>query len=378
MATSTGPRSGPAVASFAGRLAKLHAELARDKIPVADMRRAETLELQLAGVPDLGRAPHGGSSGEIERLEGPVVARRVPPAAAGSSRLRYFLDGSQRTFLVYRLGVVPAIATVAAAAILVRDASGNPTIAPGTLRLRHRWLVPRRATEPLVQELVRRIDALGMEIADPLDALADREEEYATVAGDYGLMVEHAYVRARKVREELENDLLGDWATDSTRSDDDGWIVVDGRLRVTAPRALGLVKDLTSQHLTGPEAIALFGLPPGFRTTAFRAKDRFRGVGVEAEGSRAATGLHAPCLWYLRLWDASGLDARHALVRVEAAPSVCDSAEIDRLSGWLMAERTPRATADARWATLLYPVHYLEQILKRRVEADTRGWPGAQ
>lgn len=376
MSTSTAPKPKPA--TFAGRLAHLHAELARDKIPVADMRRAETLELQLAGVPDLGRAPHGGGAGEIERLEGPVVARRVPPAPVGSSRLRYFLDGSQRTFLVYRLGVVPAIATVAAAAILVRDEHGNPTISPGTLRLKHAWLVPRRSTEPLVQELVRRIDALGMEIADPLAALADRDEEYAAVAGDYGLMVEHAYVRARKVREELENDLLGDWVHDSARDVDDGWIVVDGRLRMAAPRALGLVKDLTSQHLAGPEAIALFGLPPGFRTTAFRAKDRFRGVGVEAEGSRAATGSNAPCLWYLRLWDASGLDARHALVRVEAAPAVCDSAEIDRLSGWLMAERTPRATADARWATLLYPVHYLEQILKRRVEADTRGWPGAR
>ena len=46
------------------------------------------------------------------------------------------------------------------------------------------------------------------------------------------------------------------------------------------------------------------------------------------------------------------------------------------MSAWLMAERTPRATADARWATLLYPVHYLERILKRRLEADTRGWPG--
>jgi hypothetical protein len=43
----------------------------------------------------------------------------------------------------------------------------------------------------------------------------------------------------------------------------------------------------------------------------------------------------------------------------------------------VLAERTPRATGDARWATLLYPVHLLERILKRRLDADTRGWPGA-
>ncbi len=72
------------------------------------------------------------------------------------------------------------------------------------------------------------------------------------------------------------------------------------------------------------------------------------------------------------------MDARHALVRVEAGPEVREQAQIDELSAWLMAERTPRATADARWATLLYPVHFLEQILKRRLAADTRGWPGGR
>ena len=34
----------------------------------------------------------------------------------------------------------------------------------------------------------------------------------------------------------------------------------------------------------------------------------------------------------------------------------------------MLAERIPRATADSRWATLLYPIYYLEQILKRYIE----------
>ena len=71
------------------------------------------------------------------------------------------------------------------------------------------------------------------------------------------------------------------------------------------------------------------------------------------------------------------MDARHALVRVEAPRTDCTTEEIDRISGWILAERTPRATGDSRWATLLYPVHLLERILKRRLDADTRGWPGA-
>ena len=79
-------------------------------------------------------------------------------------------------------------------------------------------------------------------------------------------------------------------------------------------------------------------------------------------------------MWYLRLWDSAGLDARHALVRIEAAHDVADTAEIDQLSSWLLAERIPRATQDARWATLLYPIHHLERMLKRAIDAQTRGW----
>jgi hypothetical protein len=71
------------------------------------------------------------------------------------------------------------------------------------------------------------------------------------------------------------------------------------------------------------------------------------------------------------------MDARHALVRIEAPRSVTTSGEIDRISAWILAEKTPRATGDSRWATLLYPVHLLERILKRRLDADTVGWPGA-
>ena len=82
-------------------------------------------------------------------------------------------------------------------------------------------------------------------------------------------------------------------------------------------------------------------------------------------------------MWYIRLWDADGMDARHSLVRVEAHAELVTTEQIDEISSWILAERTPRATGDARWATLLYPVHLLERMLKRRLDADTRGWPGA-
>jgi len=357
-------------------VARLHADLRRDGVPVADMRRAASLELLYAGAADLGRVAAERAGGQaIRRLEGEprVVARPVAPATRGVSRLRAFLDGSQRTFLVWRLGLVPVAATVAAAAVLTRDRAGNPAIAPGTLRLEHAWLVPARTGEPAVDNLLARLADRGMRVIDPVDRTARTDDEYAAVAGDYGKMVEAAYVAARAVREELEIGLLDDWASAAGR-DDDGWLVVDGRLRLAVPRAVGLVKDLSNQHLAGLEAVELFGLPPGYRTTAFVPSDRRRRPEV-ATFAPAAIDEHAPTLWYLRMHDATGQDARHALVRVEAPPDVREGAAIDELSGWLLAEKTPRATADARWATLLYPVHYLVQVLKRRVAADTRGWP---
>jgi hypothetical protein len=176
-----------------------------------------------------------------------------------------------------------------------------------------------------------------------------------------------AYAAARRVRDEVESDVFAAWVAQPAWATGDDWIVVDGRLRSQAPRAIGLVKQFTDALLVGPDAETLLGLEPGYRTTAFYPTDRFRG-GPEPE---------ARTLWYVRLWDAAGMDARHALVRIEAPGNVRKTEEIDHISSWVLAERTPRATGDDRWATLLYPVHLLERILKRRLDADTRGWPRA-
>ena len=364
--------------TFAASLARLHAELARDGVAVSDMRRAQSLELQLAGGSELGARPAprlAGPGRGFEPLEGPIEARPVPRLPASVSRLRYFLDGAQRTFLVWRCGLVPVAATVAAAGILARDRDGRCGLVPGTLRLEHAWLVPRRAASQQLGELLRRIDVVGMTVADPLDRFED-DAEYAAAAADYGRLVELAYDRARNVREGIELELLRRWGADPARAVDDGWIVVDGRLHAVVSRAIGLVKQFGDSYLSGADAETLLGLAPGHRTTAFCPSDRYRGAGLNGHGA-SEHEADARTLWYLRLWDATGQDARHGLVRVEAGPDLHASDEIDELSAWLMAERTPRASADARWATLLYPVHYLERILKRCLEADTRGWPGA-
>jgi hypothetical protein len=365
----TGTPDGLTSISFTDRVNRLNAGLLRDGIPVSDMRRAPALELQFAGAGELGRsqgaARSSGTGTVIEPIEGPIAAVHVPPIPARESRLRYFLDGAQRTFAVWRCGLVPTAATVVAAGILQRDPGEDGSVVPGTLRMEHCWLIPRDTGDARVEELLQRIEREGMRVVDPREAGPNPASDSDV---DYGRLHELAYVAARKVREEVEARVLSEWVQRPTWNASDDWIVVDGRLRSPEPRSIGLVKQFSDAYLSGLEAETLLGLPPGYRTTAFLpTNDRRRG-GPEPEQRT---------LWYIRLWDSAGMDARHALVRIEAPRTVCTTEEIDRISGWILAERTPRATGDSRWATLLYPVHLLERILKRRLDADTRGWPGA-
>ncbi|MDQ4099802.1 MAG: hypothetical protein M3121_04820 [Chloroflexota bacterium] len=343
-------------------------------VDLSDMRRAGSLEV--AGNFG-GQDPYEPLTDwplTIERLEGPIRPIPVAVAAPGGSRLRYFLDGSQRTLPVWRVGVVPVIASITVAGVLERDTNGRGTILADTLRLNHTWLFPTQTGMPQLDQLRLRIEDAGGTVRDPLAKVFDRSDDpeqaqrhYLALAGNYGRLVHCAQKTAGEIREKLEADILFDWQAHQADSDD--WIVVDGRLRQNVPRALGLVKELLTQHLAGPEAEALFNLPVGHRTSAFR----YVSTGRDEEGEVSGTG--ARTMWYLRLWDAAGLDARHALVRIEASNDVDAPEEIDRLSSWLLAERIPRATQDPRWATLLYPIHYLEQILKRRVAGVTAGWP---
>jgi hypothetical protein len=350
--------------SFVERVNRVYADLRKDGVAVADMRRSPAMELQFAGAGDIGnRPPTGGARAGVEPVEGPIVARRIPEISPHQSRLRYFLDGAQRTFSVLRCGLVPVAATVVAAGVLRRDPTGDGMLEPGTLALEHSWLIPG-VTDPALDELRAKIAAAGMSVIDPLTA---SKREIDPDGADFGLLHELAYIAARDKRAKVEREVLDRWTRRPEWRQGNDWIVVDGRLPLPDLRTVGLVKNFTETYLNGHDAVTMLGLPPGFRTTAFFGKDRHFGEAQQGE----------VIMWYIRLWDAEGMDARHALVRIEAPASVATTEEIDEISSWILAERTPRATGDARWATLLYPVHLLERMLKRRLDADTRGWPGA-
>ncbi len=76
--------------------------------------------------------------------------------------------------------------------------------------------------------------------------------------------------------------------------------------------------------------------------------------------TRNLTPVHS---WALRLWPWEGKDLFHGLVRVEVAPG-CPPDHADRLSRWLLSERTPFSAPDGRWDRLLYGVHSVEAYLR--------------
>ena len=173
-----------------------------------------------------------------------------------------------------------------------------------------------------------------------------------------GQMLETLRREVHRARQALEKS-LGERAL--TRLADEEWLVVDGQLSVSAllarhPRALGVIKSHGAQFLEGRGLERALTLPAGHRTSVFAVR-----------GGHTRTEVHS---WYLRLWPWEGNDLLFGLLRIEARALDDTVAAAARTSGWLVRERAPVSTPDARWDRLLYPVHDVETYLKARAPRD--------
>jgi hypothetical protein len=347
-----------AFVSFIAQFAEIHAEVRRRGIAAYDMRDEGNLELVYVGTSGLDvDGATGRASVKLGWLESEPGRTRPVPTLTAPSPIRYFLDGSQRTLRAFYCDNVPVITGIVGAAVLERNDRGEPKVMPGMLAFKHVWVIPTVSDLPGLNQLVQVISSRGGTIVDPLDELPP--DRYQAELHEFGGVIERGFKRVGKVRQDLEIELLARWQAEI--GGDAGLLLVDGPLRIATPGAVGLVKSFTRQYLTGEASSALFRMKHGERSAAFRVVDGWRSeVPVDA--------------WYQRHWDATGRDPRHALVRIELSSDWSGKPAVDDVAGWIMRERVPAAKADARWATLLYPVHYLEEILKRRIDAETRGW----
>ena len=338
------------------------ADLRRQGIAARDMSAAGALELARPGGQDATDEPGHDGAASIEWLENDPLRARDVSRRAAPSPFRYFLDATQRSLPCFYIGAVPIVCGFVSAGILERGSTGAARLVPGAHLFDQFFVAPTRSGDVSVDLALQKLCNGSVRVIDPIDEIADDErddeERRRRNPHDFGELMNMAYRAVSTRRQQIEVALLEDWV----RQARDGILVVDGPLRSHAPGAIGVVKSFTTSNLSADATAALFELQMNQRSAVFRVD--------------AARGRSAPLrAWHQRFWGSTGLDPRHALVRIETSDADPAGA-VEDLAGWLMEERAPRATNDQRWPTLLYPIHYLEQILKKQLDAATRGWPG--
>ena len=316
----------------------------------------------------------GAPPGRPHHLEEPPGPRH-PGEHDGTSRLCYFLDGVQSSREIGRIGMSPVVVATVAAAIINRcdrRFSRMPLEEPPVVV--QAVILPRSAGDANVEAFWELLIAAGFTEFGPEDVPSSEHlildsAEYMADAdpSDYVGMRERARVRVRALRERLEGEMLRQWEMDDrTLEDPDAWIAVDGQLkdiRESNRRAVGLIKSVARPEFVGKDVGMLLDLEPGMRTTSFVPDWQLR----RDPGERRTS-------WYLRMWPPQrGADALGSLMRIEA-PRDTEPAQIDEISRWILAERAPLAKPDPRWPSMIYPIRYVEKILKPLVQGSERAY----
>ena len=263
-------------------------------------------------------------------LETPLVARSVGPPEPLPGPVA-FLDGIQRCEVLAYAGAMPLLGADVAAAVRERVGRDLRTVHSE----RRRLLIGRPEALALADRAATGVPTIALSTEEPPHPLRD---------------LDLAHSAAERAREEVERSV-----GDRYRRQADHWLVVDGSLAESPgwardPRMIGVVKSHASLPFGGEDLRTYLELPAGHRSSVFQPASR----------------RHAPVYaWGLRLWDWAGKDLLFGLVRVEAAPVPDTVASADRISRWLLAERSP-LSADGRWDRLLYGIHGVEEYLRAR------------
>jgi hypothetical protein len=313
-------------------------------------------------------------TGRPHHLEEPPGSRDLGDHD-GTSRLCYFLDGVQSSRELGRVEMAPVIVATVAAAIVNRcdrRFSRMPIESPPTVV--QAMILPRSAGDARVEAFWELLLEAGFselgpdEIPSSPHLILDSAEYMAEAdPSDYVGMRERARVRVRALRERLEGGMLRRWELDDrTLENPDAWIAVDGQLkdiRESNRQAIGLIKSVARPEFVGKDVGMLLDLEPGMRTTSFVPDWQLRRDPSEQRTS-----------WYLRMWPPqSGADALGSLMRIEA-PRGTEPDVVDQISRWILAERAPLAKPDPRWPAMIYPIHYVEKILKPLVQGSERAY----
>ena len=356
---------------FVGKISRALEGAGRKGIHVTAGAGSCDLEAQQFGMfpPEEEQTPVG----RPHHLESPVGPRDLG-GHDGTSRLCYFLDGVQSSREIGRIEMSPVVVATVAAAIVnrcERRFSRMPLESPPVVV--QAVILPRSNGEASVEAFWELLLAAGFSELEPDEVpctphLVLDSGEYVDEQdpSDYVGMRERARGRIRSLRERLEGGMLGVWELDDRVLDSDEWIAVDGQLQDlpgSNRRAVGLIKSVARPEFVGRDVSMLLDLEPGMRTTSF----------VPDWQLRRSPGDHRTS-WYLRMWPPQpGADALGSLMRVEAARDT-EPDQVDEISRWILAERAPLAKPDPRWPAMIYPIRYVEKILKPLVQGSERAY----
>jgi len=281
-----------------------------------------------------------GADGVEDALLRTYSVADVRPLAPGAVA---FLDGIEQWRVVGYGGVTPIVRGYVAAAVRRRGPDRRLRTAGEASR---ELAITRLAS--LAEPLRRALAASGVDVVE----LAEAD------VGQPGRAIEAARRELERARAAQERELAERFLA---ALGPDEWLVVDGVLSDSAalsahPRALGVIKSHGAQYFEGAELERALTLPAGHRTSVFQPRSR---------GARRA--IYS---WYLRLWPWEGNDLLYGLLRVEARADAATLARAAAVSAWLLRERAPVSTPDARWDRLLYPIHDVETYLRSRTPRD--------
>ena len=356
---------------FVGKISRALEGAGRKGIHVTAGAGSCDLEAQQFGMfpPEEEQTPVG----RPHHLESPVGPRDLG-GHDGTSRLCYFLDGVQSSREIGRIEMSPVVVATVAAAIVnrcERRFSRMPLESPPVVV--QAVILPRSNGDASVEAFWELLLAAGFSELEPDEVpstphLVLDSGEYIDEQdpSDYVGMRERARGRIRSLRERLEGGMLGVWELDDRVLDSDEWIAVDGQLQDlpgSNRRAVGLIKSVARPEFVGRDVSMLLDLEPGMRTTSF----------VPDWQLRRSPGDHRTS-WYLRMWPPQpGADALGPLMRVEA-PRETEPEQVDEISRWILAERAPLAKPDPRWPAMIYPIQYVEKILKPLAQGPERAY----
>jgi len=260
-----------------------------------------------------------------------------------------FIDGIQRWAVVGYDGVVPIISAYVAAAARRRQGGRLQTVAEQSRRV-----------------VITAVDALSGNVRD---ALQRSGEELITlkdeVLGQPGRALTAAGIQVERLRDAVERAVAEPLAE---RLPADEWLVIDGILSNSAvlarhARTLGVIKSHGAQYFSGDDLKRALTLPQGHRTSVFQP---------HRHGSQAVYS------WYVRIWPWEGHDLLYGLLRLEARAHRDSIGLADALGSWLLNERKPLSTPDARFDRLLYPIHDVETYLRSRAPQYLVADPGSR